>query len=367
MKVSVFGASGFMGYDFMRHAMNASHDIELTAYTTSAGNLTNLSRLEVGIELTSYKGLSSLQLASDTDFIINFAHPLSVREVLSTKQQSKRLAEFLCRQLDLIPGVRLIHVSTMSVYEPFSQNQEFGESSEINPPRNDTYADDKALIEEQLLSAGSNSERVLLLRPSIVYGPMGKHWTDNIFMEFLDGDVPHFGLKGRIQPIWVSDTSRFIVERLLAFSPGVLNLAGPETLTWQDFLTVFETIAAKGRLKEITSTIEVDEKQRKSIVGQMKLHLRSMFNHPFARQFVLPLWQRFPKASQDTIKSKLNDSRYAGPGPFCRKFFEEDRLVSMTKFNSQFGDFAFTPIKETIPTMNAYFKFRFEEARLRPH
>lgn len=361
MKVSVFGATGFMGYDFMRHAMSAGREFELTAYTTSACSLTNLSRHEVDIRLTSYADLPTLELESGTELIVNFAHPFAVREVLSTKQQSKRLAQFLRRQLESRRDMRLIHISSMSVYEPFAAGHEFDEDSTIKPPADDSYACDKATIDRQILNGDLVSNHVLILRPTVVYGPMGRPWTDNIFKEFLKGDVLHFGLNGRIQPIWVSDASRFIIERMRRFVPGILNLAGPDTLTWKEFLSWFEAIAENGRLREIPSTIEADEKQRRSTHARAMSRLRGLVHHPSLKEFVRPLWQRMPQSLRAAAKRKLEGPERTSRGPYRRKFFEEDRLVSIGKLKSEFPDYALTPMEATIPTLKSYFQFRFKD------
>ena len=67
---------------------------------------------------------------------------------------------------------------------------------------------------ELLRGKPSLSPRILMLRPTVVYGPFCRPWTDNLMTAFSSGDVLYRDMAGRIQPIYVEDVSDFVCARL---------------------------------------------------------------------------------------------------------------------------------------------------------
>src|SRR3546814_15220128 len=82
------------------------------------------------------------------------------------------------------PGLRLIHLSTMSVFEPFAGKHFFTESAPLHPPKTDRYACEKVLAESALKKLPNAEKWQVHLRPTIVYGPYCGVWTDRILEAF---------------------------------------------------------------------------------------------------------------------------------------------------------------------------------------
>jgi nucleoside-diphosphate-sugar epimerase len=367
VNVAVFGASGFLGYNFIRHLLHSVPEIKPTAFSTNAGSLVNLSRHDIDIRLVSYAQLPLVELDSDTDYLVNFSHPFAIRENMTVGQQIRALLQLFHGQLVSHPNLKLIHISSMSVYEPFDGVHELTEDCSISPPRSDFYARNKAEIDREILSWETFSHRILLLRPTVVYGPFGRPWTDNIIRQFLAGPVHHMGLKGAIQPIWVGDISRFILANLREFAPGIYNLAGPETITWKTFLAFFEDIVKGGTLTELPAELVNENRKRRSLWNSCKNALSRTIRHPTFKELATPVWRRLPDSIKQGLKQNVlgplkHGSAASGQPmsePFWKQFFEEDRLVSADKFHREYPDFSLTRMDEVQDTMNSYFRFRF--------
>jgi hypothetical protein len=257
----------------------------------------------------------------------------------------------------------------MSVYEPFAAGHEFTETDFISPPRHDTYARNKADIDKKILSWTSAQNRILLLRPTIVYGPFGGPWTDNIIKQFRSGPVSHTGLRGRIQPVWVSDISRLVMRGLNQFVPGVINVAGPESMHWKAFCEFFEGLAEAGELIQIAGMEPTVVSERVAIAQRCKNAASKIIANTFIREVATPFLRPLPDSIKLSIKTKLglmqNEEPDKGarltPGPFCREFFNQDRLVSISKLGQEFPDFSLTRLSDVIDDMRSYTKFRFSD------
>lgn len=369
MNISIFGGSGFIGYDFVKHVLNGTREITPTIYSTNAGSLTNLARHDIDIQVTHYGKLKELELPSNTEYLINFAHPFSMREGLTPTEQISILTGFFKRQLQSLPNLKLIHVSSMSVYEPFAQNKAFEEQDKIHPPKSDKYATGKAAIDEEILSWSKLHGRIQIVRPTVVYGPFCVPWTDNIIRQFIGGPILHLGLHGKIQPVWVADISKFLMRNIDEFKSGVYNIAGNEIMTWKAFLTFFEELVDKGSLRDIASHGSAPKEVSLTIAQKVRSHCLRALTNPFFREVAIPFLRPLNDSIKQPIKrwvSSIDDSlvcfqKKQPPGPFCQKFFEEDRLVSLRKFRSTFPGFSLTPIQSTAETMKRYINFRYPD------
>jgi nucleoside-diphosphate-sugar epimerase len=339
-------------------------------------NLANLRRHAVDIRLVPPAKLLEERLDSDIDLIVNFAHPFSRRDNLSSKAQTDLFVRFLRAARGRNARLKLIHLSTMSVYEPFAQACEFGEAAPLNPPAGDGYATAKLHAERAIRGLPEADRWQLILRPTVVYGPFCRPWTDGPMQAFAAGDVSHRGLTGRIQPLWGGDLSRFILRVIDDFRPGVCNVSGEETVTWMDFMNVFQEVVGRGRLVHVSGPAG-PEPMRSGALDFFAQHLRALkrdvVRHPsflaiagrVARPF--PLWfigsvERFvgldrsaaAKASAAAL-AVARDQRFAQP------FFSEDRLVSRAQCLDRCPGFHWTSLRDTRDTLRRYFEYRFTD------
>ncbi len=367
-KIAIFGGSGFMGYDLARR-LHEGDDYEPVVYSTSPKSLVNLARHPIEIRLVRYPDLDHALLDKDVHAVVNFAHPFGNRDALSVSRQVEILSDFIARNLERHRDLRAIHVSSMSVYEPFAGGREFSESARLRAPRSDRYARSKCDFEARLASQPEFADRLLVLRPTVVYGPFCRPWTDALLAGFGAGDVEYRDLGGRIQPLLVTDVSRFVEARLADFAPGVFNLAGPQALPWHEFLNFFGNVVGRGRL------VERARGQETSSGGHPLRTLaeiaRLTLGQSRVKELLRPVAAHLPARWVETLKYRLKDNLgvlarsvtpgASPPGPYCDAFFAHDRLVSTRNTTARFPDFEATPLEGSREWLGRYHRFRFRD------
>lgn len=152
-----------------------------------------------------------------------------------------RMAEALAGAA-LDAGARLVHLSSAAVYEPLPDGalEEGGNAA----PNGDAYRDAKLAVEEALLaSARDRGLDLVVLQPTIVYGPGGGAWTDSPLRELLTGDVvlPAQG-EGLCNAVFVDDVCQAAIAALTAdLAPGERFLvSGAVPVRWREFLGAYE-------------------------------------------------------------------------------------------------------------------------------
>jgi len=133
-------------------------------------------------------------------------------------------------------GIRLVHISTAAVYEPLPDGY-LNEQSPVQ--RTNPYSATKAAIEELLLGfSGSLGLDVIILQPTVVYGPSGRAWTDSPVRELLFGSVvlPNEG-KGFCNAVFVDDVAQAAINAIKTDIPAGerLLISGAAPVEWGEF------------------------------------------------------------------------------------------------------------------------------------
>lgn len=395
MKIAIHGGSGFMGYDFFRLLLEQAQDIEPIVYTSSPTGLTNLKRHDCDVRLIPTTELAITDYPDGVGYVVNFSHPFAKRHEMTPDEQIDAYVEHFRRALNRNPSLKLIHISTMSVYEPFARGEYFDESSKPSPPAGDNYARTKWAFEDKLRHLPGAAEWQLHLRPTVVYGPFCRPWTDNLLGAFGKGDVVIGKHDGRIQPISGRDVSRFLLERVRQFVPGVINIGGPE-LSWRDFFSFFQSIVDVGQLVQET---RLEEKASEPPtwprepgdppfpipgLGQIRSDttqfIRDVLVNPSFRRMLQPIQDRAPNLLVEPfrrfVRKETAEQETSGRAPavstqkapvvernmaYFRPFFEEDRLVSLEKLNRDFPEFSVSPLEHLREQLREYHRFRFTD------
>jgi len=368
VEIVILGGTGFIGYDFVKLLLEQKN-MDPVIYSSNPANLSNLARHKVRIQLFHASQISSHTISRTANWLVNFTHPFQNRDGLSPNQQIELYLKFIKKQLDGNTQLKLIHISSMSVYEPFGNGLFFGEESKIKPPKSDEYALNKSIFERSLLEIPGIKDRLLVLRPTVVYGPFCRPWTDSILSKLLAGDLAFYDLSGKIQPIYVGDISQFLLECIKDFQPGIFNLGGTEVVEWSDFFNFFKEIVRKGNLIRVEK--EFNNNREKSPASRIKNLLSIVNQAPSVAYFLKPILRIIPTGIRTGIRNFLNPSdykniQYQNPvreldTSFCKEFFAEDRLVSMKNFNRVFPEFNFTKLANIQNIMHEYFNYRFTD------
>jgi nucleoside-diphosphate-sugar epimerase len=182
----------------------------------------------------------------------------------------------------------------------------------------------------------------LHLRPTVVYGPFCRPWTDRIFEAFRQGNVRYADLSGRIQPVYGEDVSRFIYERLLDFRPGIYNFPGPEEMSWQTFVDTFREIVGIGNLVRVPVA---PGNRARTKPGFVERALRK------AERTVRP------------VAASAAEQRRANAKLFAKPFFAEDRLLSDAKWRRDCPTFQLSRLSEVKDVLAEYYRARFPDDR----
>ena len=132
---------------------------------------------------------------------------------------------------------RVVHLSTVSIYGATE-----GRLPEAAPSRRGfgEYGDTKIDAETICWSYAARGLEVVVLRPSLVYGPFGNTWTIRYARLLSQGRwrLPRGFGEGTCNLLYVDDLVRAIL--LALDTPGVageaFNVSGPERPTWREYL-----------------------------------------------------------------------------------------------------------------------------------
>src|SRR3546814_11358988 len=92
----------------------------------SPKSLANVARHEIDIRLYPSSQPEAAQLDPDVSLIINYSHPFEARDNIGGADQIRGFVRFVAAAKQANPGLRLIHLSTMSVFEPRSEERRVG-------------------------------------------------------------------------------------------------------------------------------------------------------------------------------------------------------------------------------------------------
>lgn len=164
---------------------------------------------------------------------------------------------------------RVVHISTIDVY-----GRAEGTVSEEHPlvRTNREYGDAKIEAEEVCGSFVDRGLEVVILRPTIVYGPFSDLWTLEFALRFRDGDwsLPRDACRGRCNLVYVDDVVQAILLSLDAdesVNGEAFNVNGPDHITWQDY---FDALNAALRLPPLPSPDPSTSRLTTKLVGPVR-------------------------------------------------------------------------------------------------
>ena len=156
-------------------------------------------------------------------------------------------------KLALEKGVRrFVHLSTVEVYGNAS-----GEIGELQPfgYTGNSYGDSKIEAEKLVWQFHEKGLPVVVLRPSIVYGPFSTYWTMRLVERIASGRwgiLEGYG-EGTCNLVYIDDVVRLIFaalhdERAVG---EAFNANGPDALSWNDYFQLLAATLGRPPLKTI--------------------------------------------------------------------------------------------------------------------
>jgi nucleoside-diphosphate-sugar epimerase len=206
---------------------------------------------------------------------------------------------------------RLVHVSTFAVYGTTPEG-DLTESSPWLRPQN-TYIRVKREAERMLLDLHRQKGLpVVIVQPTLVYGPFSVHWSIHPVNRLQTGVVPLVdGGQGYCNAVYIDD----VVDAMLlaASQPDVLGetflISAQEPITWKMFYGALQDALG------IRATVEWSEQELRQALQQRARRARTLplvmswIRHPqvFAELARLPMAQTAFKV----LKNCLSDNQWA--------------------------------------------------------
>lgn len=133
---------------------------------------------------------------------------------------------------------RVVHLSSIAVYG--GARGDVDETAPLVSPEGGGYHHWKAAAEAACLQAAATGLEIVVLRPTIVYGPGSREWIVRPARRFTRGgwgDLGELG-SGTCNPVHVADVAAACAAALRGAAIGgadAYNISGPETLSWRDW------------------------------------------------------------------------------------------------------------------------------------
>lgn len=267
-KVLVTGATGFIGGRLVEKLI-LEQGAPVRALVKNFARASRIARFDLEMVPGGIADKEAVDRAvQGCDVVFNCAHDFN--RPLNNLEGARALAESCVRH-----GVRrLVHLSSISVYEPLPDH-ELDESA-ASVPCGWAYPDNKLAGEQLLLEyARSQGLPTVVLQPTIVYGPFSRPWTLSPIMKLRSGRVVlPSDREGRCNAVYIDDVvdAMFLAaERDEAVGERFL-ISGPDSVTWHEFWATYERMLGTQSLVFMTTPEIEAANSRQGHVGS-KLRL----------------------------------------------------------------------------------------------
>ena len=229
-RIVVFGAGGGVG-GWICEELLGSPGVELVASVRRWSSAVRLARRGIQLRIADLANPADYApLLSGADAVINAsmlppaAEPELVTQLYTAAQSA---------------GVgRFVQFSSATVYGDAT-----GVVDEaVAPAPLEDYGRGKARMEAGLAACAAGSDvPVVILRPSIIYGPFSDGWTVRYVDRIKNGRWRELGAMGtgKCNLVYGQDVARAaIAAATCKLAPGahILNVNGPETVTWNEYI-----------------------------------------------------------------------------------------------------------------------------------
>jgi len=313
----ITGATGFIGGRIVE-ALHLSKRRKVRAAVRQWSTAARLGRFPV--DIVKMDLMNKEEIADALDGVTEIVHCAKGTEDV-TVQGTRNLLEIALKK-----GIkRFVHLSTSEVYGNVT-----GEVHEDSPFQYTGNAYNKMKIdaEKECWHFEEQGVPLVILRPSIVYGPFSKNWTihfANLFLEGKWGIYEKYG-DGICNLIHIDDLVRAVFLALDHKDAlgHAFNVVGPEVITWNQYFTNFNAALGLPPLKIINTTqanLQTTLMEPVRFLGRI---VKTHFLGPVKKVAeTFPFAKRMLKITEFALKTT--------PSPDELKLFSKDILFSTTK------------------------------------
>ena len=201
----------------------------------------------------------SIDLAmKDVEIIVNCVRS----ETGASAEETRLILECAARS-----GARkVIHLSSVATYGNVTGRVD--EDTAPVVPIN-AYGQDKLVAEGYCRSAASRSLCVVVVRPSLVYGPYGEEWTGRFIRGIVSGRLMQFGAMGcgDANLIFAGDLAKLVAHLAIADLPNflLLNANGKDIPTFNAYFDLLSRALGRGALAQAGAVDRVRRDARRQI------------------------------------------------------------------------------------------------------
>ena len=183
MNILVTGATGFIGRHLVRRLIEAKHSVRCLIRKTS--NINNLRGLEVDLFKGDLLQIKTLEgIVDGIDLVYHLSGVVSSKRVSEFYKgnviATRNLLE-ICKNSKI---KKIIYISSVAVYQPFTDKTLLDENSPCNPIT--PYGRSKLEAEKIVQYYFDNYNLpILILRGSVIYGPFQTEVVTNFFLNLI--------------------------------------------------------------------------------------------------------------------------------------------------------------------------------------
>jgi len=246
-KILVVGASGFLGTR-LTEKLAIDFGLKVRATFHTPAKAIRLARLPVELIECNLLEHDQVQRAVDgCDVIINCA----VGKVRSLNDKETAMKVYTDGTRNLLDAAKkndvskFIHISTAAVYGFRHKTDIVDESTHFKPERFRAFYEKGKISQEAIVMEYANSIPIIVLRPTLIYGPFSEEWTINIISRLVDGEtvlVENRGIANLIYVDDVVDAIHFAINNDEA-NGKTLNINNDEErISWKDYISAFTAL-----------------------------------------------------------------------------------------------------------------------------
>lgn len=252
-KVFITGSTGFIGCR-LAEVLYLKKSAEAVCLVHNFANAARLARLPVKMVKGDVLDRRLLEEAvAGCQIVFNCAFGKTGNEQLDRQINEEGTRNVLIAAKK--NGVRrVVHISTIAVYGHHPPQEVDEETHTICSEW--PYGESK-LNSEKICKEYMDGLEVVIVRPTIVYGPFSPNWTVNAIKRVQHGGWKKVkGLDGWCSPIYIDD----LIQGLLLCAEKeeavgrTFILSGEETITWNEYFEAYNRLARLSDFKETSKS-----------------------------------------------------------------------------------------------------------------